>query len=91
MLRKKYSLRDLAVELGRAVSTISDEVERNRVKGQYDAQKAHHKATLRSKKSAGFRWKKIVEFKESDTPAKGGGLMSGIASKAIGLPRDVSG
>jgi transposase, IS30 family len=40
------------------------ELTRNKVKGKYDSKKAHHKATLRSKKSAGFRWKKIVQFKE---------------------------
>lgn len=34
------------------------------MKGQYDAKKAHHKATQRAKKSAGFRSKKIVACQE---------------------------
>jgi transcriptional regulator with XRE-family HTH domain len=47
--RKGYSLRDIARELGRSASTISDELSRNRVNGRYDPEKAHHKAYVHRK------------------------------------------
>jgi transposase, IS30 family len=50
--------------LGRSPNSISREIKQNSVKGIYDSGKAHHKATLRSKKSAGFKWKKIVQSKD---------------------------
>jgi IS30 family transposase len=40
---KKYSLRSIAKTMNRSVSTISRELSRNQVKGQYFAIKAHHK------------------------------------------------
>jgi IS30 family transposase len=60
ILKKKgYSLRDIAKELGRSVSTISDELKRNKVKGQYDPKKAAHKAYVR-RKGAKYQSMKIV-------------------------------
>ncbi len=47
--RKGYSLRDIARELGRSPSTISDELSRNEVSGRYDPTKAHHKAYVHRK------------------------------------------
>ena len=67
MRHKEYTLQEIAGSLKRTVSCIHYELQRNKVKGKYDADKAHRKATLRSKKSAGFRWKKIVQIKELKT------------------------
>ncbi len=58
--RKKYSLRDIAQTLKRSVSTISDELKRNRTKGCYDAKKAAHKAYVR-RSNAKYQGMKIVE------------------------------
>lgn len=41
------SLRMIAERLGRSVSTVSDELKRNKVRGVYDARKAQHKAYVR--------------------------------------------
>jgi len=41
------SLRVVAQRLGRSISTVSDELRRNRVRGVYDARKAQHKAYVR--------------------------------------------
>lgn len=63
ILRKKaYSLRDIASALSRSVSTISDELSRNKVKGRYNPKKAHHKAYAR-RKYARYQGKKIVSNK----------------------------
>lgn len=59
LLHKKYSLRDVAAALRRSVSTISDEVRKNSVKGTYDSGKAHLKAYVRRYR-ASFRGKKIA-------------------------------
>jgi IS30 family transposase len=56
---KKYSLRSIAEVLGRSVSTISDELKRNRVRRSYDPSKAHHKAYVR-RKYARYQGMKIV-------------------------------
>lgn len=56
---KKYSLRAIARALGRSVSSISDELRRNRVKGSYDAKKATHKAYVRRRASK-YQGMKIV-------------------------------
>lgn len=58
--QKRYSLRDIASAMGRAVSTISDEIRRNRVRGRYNPRKAHHKAYVR-RKYAKYQGMKIVE------------------------------
>ena len=48
---QQKSLRWIAGALGRSVSSISDEIRRNKVKGTYDAAKAHHKAYTKRKYS----------------------------------------
>ncbi len=60
MKRKKYSLREIAGTLKRSTSTISDEININRVKGRYDPVKAHHKAYVRRKYSK-YQGMKIVQ------------------------------
>jgi IS30 family transposase len=50
----------VAKVLGRVVSTVSDEVGRNSVRGVYDPAKAHHKAYVR-RHLATYQGKKIVE------------------------------
>jgi transposase, IS30 family len=62
-LEKKYSLRDISRALGRPVSTISDEIKRNSVRGKYDPEKAQHKAYVRRHK-ASFRGKSVIATKE---------------------------
>lgn len=44
LLKKGYSIRDIACAMGRNPSSISREIKRNSVKGQYDPSKADHKA-----------------------------------------------
>jgi transposase, IS30 family len=52
LLRKKgYSLRDIAHSLKRSVSTVSDEIKRNTVNGEYDPEKAQHKSYVRRQQS----------------------------------------
>lgn len=58
--KKKYTMRDIARALNRSVSTISDEISRNKVKAKYDAAQAHHKAYVR-RREAKFQWKKIAK------------------------------
>jgi IS30 family transposase len=58
-LRGLYSYRAIARTLGRSVSTISDELGRNKVNGTYDSLKAQTKATVRRKASK-YQGKKIV-------------------------------
>lgn len=55
-------MRAIARMLGRSVSTISDELSRNRVDGRYDGAKAHHKAYAR-RHAARYQGKKIVHHK----------------------------
>lgn len=57
--RKRYSLRAIAKALHRSVSSISDELKRNRVRGVYDAKKAAHKAYARRRESK-YQGMKIV-------------------------------
>lgn len=51
LLEAGESLRSIGRKLGRSVSTISDEIRRNRVRGKYLAHKAKHKARVRRKQS----------------------------------------
>lgn len=67
MRKRKYSLQEIADELGRAKSAIYYELRGNKVNGRYESKKAEHKATQRAQKSAGFRWKKLVACKELRT------------------------
>ena len=57
--RKKYSLRAIARVLGRSVSSLSEELDRNQVSGVYDPTKAAHKAYVR-RKYAKYQGMKIV-------------------------------
>lgn len=47
LLKKGYSLRDIARALGRNPASVSRELKRNNVKGRYDPQKAKDKARVR--------------------------------------------
>jgi IS30 family transposase len=62
-LNKKYSLGDIAKALGRSVSTISEEISRNSIKGKYCPKVAQNKMSLR-RRNASFRGQKIVSCKE---------------------------
>jgi len=46
-----WSIHGIAEALGRGLGTISEEIERNKVKGAYDAKKAESKARVRRKNS----------------------------------------
>jgi IS30 family transposase len=50
-LRQRKSRRFIATKLGRSVSSISDEIRVNLVKGKYNAEKAEHKARVRRQNS----------------------------------------
>jgi len=63
---KGYSLRDIAHALGRSVSTISDEIKRNTVKGAYDPRKADHKAYMRRRQSK-YQGMHIASDRETKT------------------------
>ena len=52
-------MREIAGVLRRSVSTIADELIRNRVRGTYDAAKANAKHAVR-RRAARFQWKKIA-------------------------------
>jgi len=62
LLKKQYSLREIAKELGRSVSSLSDEIKRNLVNGAYDPLKANHRAYVR-RKYAKYQGKAINENK----------------------------
>jgi IS30 family transposase len=62
LLNKQYSLREIAKALGRSVSSLSDEIQRNLVNGTYDPLKANHKAYVR-RKYAKYQGKAINENK----------------------------
>jgi transposase, IS30 family len=63
LLSKKYSFRDIARALNRSVSSISEEINNNSVKGIYDPFKANLKAYVR-RYNASYRGQKIVRNKE---------------------------
>lgn len=50
-LKKRKNLRFIAGRLDRSISSISDEIRRNSVKGRYSAEKADHKAYTKRKYS----------------------------------------
>lgn len=60
LLKKGYSYRSISYALGRSVSNISDEINKNSVKGEYDPTKAHQKAWTRRYNSS-YRGKKIAD------------------------------
>lgn len=49
--KSEWSVRSIAQALGRGIGTISEELQRNQVRGAYDARKAGHKAYVRRKYS----------------------------------------
>lgn len=49
MRRNGHNIRDIATTISRGIDTISDELHRNKVAGEYVATKAHHKAVVRRK------------------------------------------
>ena len=51
LLKKGYSLRDVGAALARSPSSVSRELKRNSVNGDYNPIKAHHKAYVRRKYS----------------------------------------
>lgn len=63
MLSRRYEQKDIAKALGRSISTISDEIRRNRVRNKYDPKKADHKAYAR-RKYAKYQGMKIAENSE---------------------------
>ena len=63
LLKKGYSRRGIAEALGRSPSTISEEISHNSVKGEYDPDKASHKAYVKRKYSK-YQGMKIIERKE---------------------------
>lgn len=85
--------------VNRGIGTISEELKRNQVSGQYDAKKAHTKATTR-RKAAKFQAKKIISNPKlqgfidtallgtQDTPNQSPGAISGRLKSGLepGLP-----
>ena len=63
LLKKGYSLREMAEVLSRHPSSVSREIRRNSVKGVYDPHKAYHKAYVRRKYSK-YQGMKIRENPE---------------------------
>ena len=51
LLASGASLRSIARELNRSVSSIHDEIKRNSIKGEYQAIKAHELSIKRNRKS----------------------------------------
>lgn len=62
-LKKRKSRHEIASLLGRALSTVSDEIRRNKVNGIYDPRKAQHKAFVR-RKNAKYQAMKIIKYPE---------------------------
>ena len=60
LLGKDYSLRAIAGVLKRSPNTISYEIRKNSVSGEYDPVKAHNKARLR-KRMRRLQWSKLSE------------------------------
>lgn len=81
LLRKDYSLRDIAGALSRPISTLSDEIQRNSVEGKYDPRKAQHKAYVR-RHQASYRGKKIVANQKLRSFVEKN-LLDGQSSEAI--------
>ena len=81
LLKKNYSLRNTSYALHRSVSTISDEIKRNSVRGKYDPHKAQHKAYVR-RHNASFRGQKIVNNKKLRSFIESG-LLDGQSSEGI--------
>lgn len=51
LLKKGYAQKDIGVSLCKSPSSVTREIKRNSVNGEYDPQKAHHKAYVKRKYS----------------------------------------
>src|SRR3990167_10578508 len=63
LLKKKYSYGEIAEALNRDKGTISREIKRNSTNGEYDPDKANHKAYVKRKYSK-YQGMKVVGDKE---------------------------
>lgn len=63
LLKKGYFQKEIAETLGKDPSSISREIRRNKVKGIYEAKKAHHKSLVKRSKSK-YQCMKIVKYTE---------------------------
>lgn len=63
LLKKGYEQKDIAEILDKSPSSISREIRRNNVNGEYHPKKAHHKATVKRSKSK-YQSMKIIEYSE---------------------------
>lgn len=63
LLGKRYSLRKIALALGRSPNTISEELKNNKTRRRYDPRRAHEKARLRLRFRR-LQWRKIEERQE---------------------------
>lgn len=63
LMKRGYSLRDIARVLERSPGTLSEEIKNNSTKGVYDPKKAQHKAYVKRKKSK-FQGMKVVQNKD---------------------------
>lgn len=63
LLEKNYSYREIAKALGRSPNTISYEIKKNSVNGEYEPLKAHNKARLKLRQRR-FQWRKVEENHE---------------------------
>jgi transposase, IS30 family len=63
LLKKKYSIRSIALALGRSPNSISYELRKNGVCGRYDPKKADKKARV-SLRMRRFQWAKINDDRE---------------------------
>lgn len=63
LLKKGYSHQDIANAVGKNRSSITREISRNKVKGEYDPSKAHHRAYVKRKYSK-YQGMKVVENTE---------------------------
>ncbi len=60
LLKKGFSLRAIAREIRKSHSSLSREIRRNSVKGEYDPTKANHRARVKRKYSK-YQGMKIVK------------------------------
>lgn len=63
LFKKGYSQRDIAKILGRSPSSISEEIKNNSVKGEYDPDKANHKAYVKRKYSK-YQGMKVIKRRD---------------------------
>lgn len=63
MIKKGYTVREVAEAMSRGKSSIAEEIQQGSVRGSYDPEKADHKAYVR-RKYAKYQGMKIVKDKE---------------------------